>query len=342
MKRQESIDLTDLLHGKTLVVPSSCDFVTATLIADCHCKLGEGIIFDDRTHSVLWTDILGKRFHKLELNYEEPTKIGLSTYDLPKMLGSFGMLENPGCSETSIPLLCAWEDGFQLFDIEQQRELSPMSSGEDVNPKKSGSRLNDGRVDPSGKRFVAGGFFGGVPGIKMKVFRCEQKEDGSLVHEPLVDGLEVTNSICWSVDGSAMYLADSPTREIHSYSYNLATGGLSDKKLFHKKAAEDRGVPDGSCVDAEGYIWNAVWRDKVPGMVQRIDPSTGKVVFTVHLPGATSQASCCCFGGKDLDILFITTAIESLDTKDEPHAGGLYAARVPFKGCKEGRLKFKI
>jgi sugar lactone lactonase YvrE len=74
-------------------------------------------------------------------------------------------------------------------------------------------------------------------------------------------------------------------------------------------------------------------------MVQRINPDTGLVVFTVHMPDATSQVTCCCFGGVDMDILFITSAAEHLDLAKEPHAGGLYAAKVPYKGRKESRFR---
>jgi L-arabinonolactonase len=336
---QEEIDLSALLHGKT-VVPSASDFVTARLIIDCHCELGEGIIFDDRKHALLWTDILERRFHKLQLNYSEPTKVVFSTYELPKKLCSFGMLEQE--SET-LPLLCAFEDAFQLYDPEQQKSLSEESKGEDVNPEKGATRMNDGRVEPQGNRFISGGHYGGQLGTEMKVFRCEQKEDGSLVHEPILENVATSNSICWNLDGSVMYFADSPTKLILAYKYDSNTGTLSSKKLLHEQKVDEHSVPDGSCVDSEGFIWNAVWRaGAAPGMIQRIDPDSGQVVFTVHMPDTTSQVTCCCFGGENLDILFITTAAEWRDRRKEPHAGGLYAVRLPFQGRKESRLKFKI
>lgn len=176
----------------------------------------------------------------------------------------------------------------------------------------------------------------------MKVFRVEQR-DGKLFHEPMVEDVEVTNSISWSLDGATMYLADSPSKQIHAYDYDSQTGQVSNKKLLHTKSDPESGVPDGSCVDSEGYLWNAVWRGGAgPGMVQRIDPSTGNVVFTVHMPDATSQVTCCCFGGKGLDILFITSAKEGRDSAVEPSAGGLYAVKLPFKGKPESKLNFSI
>ena len=97
-----------------------------------------------------------------------------------------------------------------------------------------------------------------------------------------------------------------------------------------------------SVVDSQGFLWNATWcAGKCTGMIDRIDPSTGNVVFTVHLPDETSEASCCCFGGENLDILFITTAHEDIDPSSEPHSGGLYAVKLPhgMTGCKEKRFR---
>jgi L-arabinonolactonase len=348
---ETEIDLTDLLHGTSLPPNDDSDFVTAVLVLDCHNLLGEGILFDDRKHTVMWPDILSSKFHTVLLNYKEPTKVVHTVYDLPKKLCSFGLLEEESTTaadNAGLPLLCAWEDGFQLYDIAKQTALSEMSVGEDVNPSKGTTRLNDGRVDPAGQRYICGGFNGHTPGIRMNVYKVEQEtstssSSGKLVHEPIVTGIEVANSICWSLDGKTMYLADSPTKQIHSYDYSTETGTVSGKKLLHSKPANEKGVPDGSCVDAEGYLWNAVWKSgQAASCVQRIDPVSGLVVFTVHMPDTTSQVTCCCFGGEKMDILFITTAMESRDAAKEPHAGGLYAARLPFQGRKESRLKFAI
>jgi L-arabinonolactonase len=344
---QQIIDLTELFHGKSLPPPpTEVDFVEACLVVDCRNLLGEGVIYDDRTHTVLWTDILGAQLHTLRLNHAGATQALHTVYDLPKKLCSFGLLEQTSSDDKGLPLLCAWEDGFQLYDVATQTALSTPSVGEDVNPAKGTTRLNDGRVDPTGRRFICGGFYGNTPGVTMKVYRVEAASDSAvstLRHEPIVDAIQTTNSICWSLDGTTMYLADSPQRHIHTYDYDGNTGTISNQRPFHGKLETEVGVPDGSCVDAEGYVWNAVWKNGVePSCVQRIDPTTGLVTFTVHMPDATSQVSCCCFGGENMDLLFITTACESRDQSLEPHAGGLYAARLPFRGRKENKLNFVI
>ena len=377
---EEEIDLNELLHGASLELDDHPEIVTAQRVINCRCELGECVLYDDVRHAVYFTDIYGRTFHRLQLGSSSADgdktkkKILYSAHRLPKKLCSFGLLEGGGaqqkkdgedCSgqkQSSLPLLCAWEDGFQMYDVVAGVALGGMSEGDDVNPNKGSTRLNDGRTDPTGHRFVCGGYYGGggANNNKEKVFKVEQRRKGGgggagdageemeLFHEPIVNEIQTTNSICWTLDGKRMYLADSETREIHSYAYNVDGSGasssiLSDKKLLHEKPADDKCVPDGSCVDSQGYLWNAVWcTGEAKGMVVRIDPGTGHVVYTVHVPDLVSQVSCCCFGGTDLDILFITTARDGRDAQVQPHAGALYAARVPFKGRPESRLKFAV
>lgn len=309
-------------------------------ILECQNSLGECILYDDQRNQILWTDIYGKEFHTLDL-----TTGSHSFVTLPKMLCSFGLLhQGPG-------YLFGWEDGFQLFDPLTNTALSPLSRGEDVNPHKAPTRLNDGRCDPLGKRFICGGYYGDIEGMYMKVYKVEriprqqqeEEEDDDddesllqLVHEPIVDEIQVTNSICWSPNGKIMYLADSPTRTIFQYDYDLENGNISNQRVFRKL---DIGVPDGSCNDSEGNIWNAVWRGgDGQSFVQCSNPE-GEVIYTVALPDNTSQLTCCCFGGPNLDVLFVSSANIHLDTQKEPFAGSVYAVKLGIKGRPETRFR---
>jgi hypothetical protein len=153
---QEVVDLGEILKpnrdndnrttadSPVVVTPTTAATATARLILDCHNQLGEGIVFDDRTNTVLWTDILSSKFHSLILNDTDPSQSLHTIHDLPKKLASFGLLRKQQSDntseeyhdESSLPLLCAWEDGFQLYDVYQARALSELSNGEDVNPQK--------------------------------------------------------------------------------------------------------------------------------------------------------------------------------------------------------------
>mmetsp|Transcript_12907 Transcript_12907/g.25837 ORF Transcript_12907/g.25837 Transcript_12907/m.25837 type:complete len:331 (-) Transcript_12907:70-1062(-) len=328
--------------------------MTARLLVDCRCHLGECVIWDDRQNAVLFTSILDRKFHKLILS-DDTENVQLESYELPKMLGAFGLLDvdvrskdndndNDNDNKHHPGYIVAWEDGFQLYDLERGTAIGPMSRGETVNRSGLPNRLNDGRVDPTGKRFVCGGM-AASPDLPLKVYKCEYDYDSStstaqgLKHSVLYDKILVTNSICWSLSGKEMYLADSPCRNIRKLEYDLKEGTISNEKVLHTKRT---GFPDGSVVDSQGFLWNATWRQgEGTGMVDRIDPNTGDVVFTVNLPDETSEASCCCFGGEDLDILFITTAHENIDPDSEPHSGGLYAVKLPsgMTGCREKRFR---
>ncbi len=305
---------------------------TATRILDSHNVLGECILYDDENNKILWTDINGRELHRLGVedgNHEVML--------LPKMLGAFALRPkgSPG-------YLCAWEDGFQLYDVEKGENLSDMSVGEDVNPKKLPTRLNDGRVDPTGKHFVCGGFYGDIDDNYMKVYKCKfsngGKDNFNLIHEAIVEKIQVTNSICWSTDGKTMYLADSPTKTIFKHDYDQENGTVSNKRILHEFKM---GVPDGSCVDSNGNIWNAMWRNGVgPSRVQCIDASTGDVIYTINVPDSTSQLTCCCFGGPNLDVLFVSSAHINRDRKKEEYGGCVYAVKIGagVKGCLEKRF----
>lgn len=296
---------------------------TAKRILSCQNSLGECIVYDDQQNKILWTDIYGKEFHTLNL-----TDGSHSILKLPKMLCSFSLLDNcPG-------YLFAWEDGFQIYDPDTNKALGNMSEGEDVNPHKAPTRLNDGRCDPTGKRFICGGYYGDLEGMYMKVYKVEFV-NGKLIHEPILDKIQVTNSTCWSPDGRTMYLADSPTQTIFQYDYDLDHGTISNKKVFRKL---DIGVPDGSCNDSQGNVWNAVWRSGEGQSFVQCTNQHGEVIYTVELPDNTSQLTCCCFGGPHLDVLFISSASVGVDVKREPFAGSLYAVKLGVRGRSETRL----
>lgn len=53
------------------------------------------------------------------------------------------------------------------------------------------------------------------------------------------------------------YFADTMDRAIYAYDFDREAGAVSRKRLFASTKAP--GSPDGSAVDAEGYLWNAEW-----------------------------------------------------------------------------------
>ena len=86
------------------------------------------------------------------------------------------------------------------------------------------------------------------------------------------------------------------------------------------------------CIDAEGMLWIAMFGG---GCVTRWDPISGQLLERLELP--CRQVTSCCFGGPDLDQLFITTARRGLDLyalAEQPLAGGLFQLSLGIKGCR--------
>ena len=82
------------------------------------------------------------------------------------------------------------------------------------------------------------------------------------------------------------------------------------------------GSPDGSCVDADGCLWNAEWGGS---RVVRYTPE-GKIDRVLAVPA--KNPTCCAFGGTRLDTLYITSA----------DGAGLFAARPGVTGLLESRF----
>jgi len=125
-----------------------------------------------------------------------------------------------------------------------------------------------------------------------------------------------------------MYFADSENRRVDAYDFDSATGRVENRRTFIDMQGTG-GVPDGATVDAQGCYWVTV---PFAGNVCRYDPD-GKLMQTIAMP--TDTPTCCEFGGKDLDILYVTTAVLKRSAQDltgQKNPGGLFAIDVGVKG----------
>ncbi|MDR7298924.1 L-arabinonolactonase [Pelomonas aquatica] len=187
------------------------------------------------------------------------------------------------------------------------------------------TRVNDGRCDRDGA-FVFGTLDEGKPGQPRQTIGgfYQYSMSRGLRRLPL-DGVAIANSICFSPDGRRMYYCDSPTRRIMVCDYDSASARVSEPRLFVKKdvhAAE----PDGSCIDAQGCLWNAEWGNAA---VARYAPD-GRLLARYAVP--VSHVTCPAIGGPDGDQILVTTARAGLSTADlmaRPLSGSLFGMAVP-------------
>jgi L-arabinonolactonase len=275
--------------------------------------LGEGVLWDDVSQRLWWTDIQEQRLFRYE-----PVRGALETFELPERLGSFGFVEG------SDRLIGAFESGFAYFQPESGRldwVCRPPHAADNL-------RFNDGHVDRRG-RFWAGSMVEGTGEPTAKLYcLCNDRAE---VH---LTGIKISNSVCFSTNARHMFFADSPQRRIYRFDIDPVNGALSNRKLFAQTPPD--AFPDGSSVDAEGHLWNAHWG---AGRVVRYAPD-GSISGSMDLP--VTQPTCVAFGGAKLDHLFITTAREHLSASAlsaQPQAGHLFIYKTNLQGNPEPRYR---
>jgi sugar lactone lactonase YvrE len=141
--------------------------------------------------------------------------------------------------------------------------------------------------------------------------------------------LGISNTLCWSPDGTRFYFGDTLANEIMVYDVDSASGDISNERTFF--AGFDRGLPDGSAMDAEGYLWNCRFGG---GCIVRVAPD-GSIDRVVDMP--VKNITTCTFGGPGLRTLFVTTASADRAVGDRL-AGSLFALEPGVAGLPENRF----
>ena len=281
------------------------------LVLDCRNAHGEGVSWCSREHRLYWVDIFGRKLWRLDPATGEtwrwPTEERICTF----------ALRGPD------QVVAAFESGFVFLDL-TTGAVERIATVEADLPT---TRLNDGRCDRQG-RFVVGGMDEApdCAGIS-NVYRLDPDRTVTRV----LDGIGCANSICFSPDGRTMYFTDTPTGQIWAYAYDIETGTPGDRRLLYDFAGQE-GTPDGSTVDAEGYLWNAVWNGR---RVVRIAPD-GRLDRVFDMP--VYNPTCVAFGGRDLDTLYITPSPLGMSGEQlaaEPGSGSLFAIKPGVSGLPE-------
>jgi len=277
--------------------------------------LGEGVQWNSQDGCFWWTDIHAAKLYRYHLHSKK-----ISHWDLPEKLGCFAFAKNDE------RILAAFASGIAWFEPESGA-LEWIAKPE---AHLVGNRSNDGRCDRQG-RFWLGTI-------------CEQKNspdqsaalyslcaDGKI--EQHLTGLQISNALCWSPDSRKLYHADSPTHSIHVYDFDAPTGTLSNRQVFAR--TQDSIEPDGACVDAQGYVWNAQWGGS---HVVRYAPD-GQIDFILPMP--VTQPTCVAFGGEHLNLLAVTSARIGLSdeaVQQQPQAGSLFIFQTDVTGLPESRF----
>jgi sugar lactone lactonase YvrE len=192
-------------------------------------------------------------------------------------------------------------------------------------PDEPGNRYNDGRCDRRGRLWI-GTMDIGIRRASGSFYRIGA--DRGVLR--LFDGITVPNSTAFSPDDRTLYFADTPRHVIWAFDFNLHAGMIGERRVFADLTARN-GFPDGSCIDAEGFLWNAEYGGH---RLTRYAPD-GRTDRTIELP--VTNPTCCCFGGDNLDTLYVTSAMPAPKPGRESGAmeGALLALTVGVRGLPE-------
>jgi sugar lactone lactonase YvrE len=283
--------------------------------------VGESLVWDEQAQALWWVDIVGRRIHRYE-----PGTDRHDVWPTPDFPTSIGLRADGGFIVGLTRDVCLWtpSEGFKRLATPE--------------PDLPDNRLNEGRVAPDGSFWVgtmqnnltAVGRPKDITRSSGAIYRVGA--DGS-VRQLTPREFGIANTMLWMND-QRFVTADTLVNTLYEYKIDPMTGLLSDRRVFAR--GPDRGLPDGSCLDAEGGIWNC--RVVEGAALARFSP-TGVLEELFDLPCAWPTS--CAFGGPDLRTLYVTSARFTMAEERlqvHPLEGGLFASEMSVKGRPENRL----
>ena len=275
--------------------------------------LGEAPVWDAVAAKLNWVDCDQRQMFRLD-----PETGEIRTFGLAGQPGSYAF-----CDDGRI--LIAYRTGLALVNIEssaQQVIETPMVDF-------ATTRFNDGACDRAG-RFWLGTMHKGMSEPVGALYRV----DPDLSIRQMAGDVTVSNGIAFSPDDKIMYHTDSRPAVIYAYDFDLQSGTISNRRVFADFGGRQE-RPDGCTVDRDGNLWTAMLGG---GRVAVLNPK-GEEIRSVPLP-ATRPTSVC-FGGRDLDTLYVTSMTFSLSEEElaaQPDAGNVFAFPGIGRGLAEPRF----
>lgn len=264
--------------------------VETRVIAEPKMAMGEGPLWDVDQERLYWIDVFQATVHQCALDGTDH-----QSWKFPgETISSLALRKQGGALVTS-------GDGIYLFDLETCDAKLVFSAG-----LGQGYGFNDGTVDRVG-RFVTGM----ADGALIQALLAGQSDlpapsgslycvDTDLSAHVIGDPIGVTNGPCFDADGTTFYCNDSGLRHMYAWDYNPTTGEATNRRTVTEFTGDDA-IPDGTTVDADGYLWVAAYNG---GEVRRYAPD-GTLDRRVPVPAASPTSET--FAGPDLDVLVVTS-----------------------------------
>lgn len=284
------------------------EIIESELAYQAEATTGEGSIWHPDRQTLFWVDIEGQTLYEYD-----PEKDECGSWKFDRMISTV-------VPETDSTVIVALQNEIVRINLHggQTVSIAPI-------PDKEGKvRCNDGKCDPAGRLWVGTMGFGAPKGAG--TLYCVSP-DGKVSTK--IKKVTISNGIVWSSNRKFMYYNDTPTRKIARYRYDADNGDI----LFDGIAvslSEDAGAPDGMTIDSNDNLWVAQWGGHG---VYCYNPYTGELLAKVNVPAP--HVASCAFGGKKMDVLYITTARAGLSEEqlqEYPLSGSVFSCKPGVKG----------
>jgi len=294
------------------------------MLGSVHCALGESPFWHAEENLLYWVDIPGKQVLRASIPKNAPALV--QAWDMPS---------EPGC--------IAPADGGGLVIALRHGVFRARTWGGALEPvttlpyDTATVRANDGKCDALG-RFWVGTIDEPKVGRAAELFSIDCHAGVPQVQRQAGDAL-TANGLAWSPDNRTLYWADTPEHVVHAWDYHLQTNTLSAHRIHLKFAPKPplwtfdaggyRGRPDGAAVDVLGNYWVSLFEG------QRIACYAPDGTLLREIPTPAQCPTMPCFGGEDLQTLFVTTARHGRSAAELaafPDSGAVFFMRVDTPG----------
>ena len=272
----ESIRHCPVVYGRSVVIET---FLAA------QAELGEGPSWDATFDRLVWVDIVRGEVHGTTADGQDSL--------LWQTSGPTGFV----AQQSPRAWYVAHRDRIALVENwTTEREVASLGLPERV-------RINDGKLGPDGRLFFGTMNIEGS-GTDGEFYRMESS--GEI--ETLVDGIGISNGLCWKADSTQLFYIDTPTGRIDTFDFDAEHGAISNRSTVVQFEPE-WGSPDGMTI-LDDLLWVACWG----GWAVRAFSLDGQLAEVVQVPAMNPTS--CTFGGDGR--LYVTSAlVDSSRTADD-------------------------
>jgi sugar lactone lactonase YvrE len=292
---------------------------------DIHCIAstndicGEGAVWHPEESAVYWTDINRCLLHRYTISdtkvatwqFEQPVTAVTLTTDPDLLLivlgGSIVLWHTKDCHRTDT-----------IFELTSWPAI----------------RCNDARVGPDGLLWFgtmqnnvrSDGSSKAITENVGELLSLDSNGKTQSWHT----GIGITNTVAWSPEGERLLFGDTLSNCLYVSAFDKQRSIMAEPNIF--SADFHRGLPDGSAVDSDGYLWNCRYGGHC---IVRFAPD-GSVTEVIEAP--FQNPTTCAFGGDDLKTLYITSAAAT-GNNEKDLGGALFGMQVDVAGLPSHRFR---